>query len=88
MALLYGGLFLWGSALFYLLFSPLYEAIVASGMGWPAWMDIPHDLVAMGATSLLGVMAAVTLIVQLRGHRVSAWVLFPALLLFGSLWWE
>ena len=87
-ALLYGGLLLWGSAFFYLLLPPLYEALVASGTGWPAGMEAPPGRVALGATTLLGVTAAVTLITQLRGYRVSAWVLPPALLLFAALLWE
>jgi hypothetical protein len=87
------GRFLWpvllgGSGLFCLLLPLLYPALVVSGLGWPTGRDVPQDLVAMGATSLLGVMTAATLLAQLRGYRVSVWLLLPALLLFAALWWE
>jgi hypothetical protein len=74
------------TAPFCLLLSLLYQALVVSGTSWPVGMEVPHALVARVATSLLGVLVGVTLTAQVRGYRVSAWVLLPALLLFAALW--
>ena len=85
---LFWPLLLGGTGLFCLLVPLLYTVLGTFGLEWAVGMDVPQALVALGATTLLGGMAATTLIVQLLGYRVSAWVLFPALLLFAVLWWE
>jgi hypothetical protein len=78
---------LWVSALFLLILSPLHEVIEISRMEWPAWLNVPHSTVAIIATSLLGFTAGATLIAQMRGYHVPAWIpLLSALLLFILLW--
>ena len=82
--LFWGGL-LWVSVLFFLFLPRLWGGIITPITGWPAGMDIP---VALAAASLLGLIAGATLVAQLRGYTVPAWVpLIPALLLFVLLWW-